>query len=398
MTARDDAPAYIIAARRTPAAPRGGALAHLQADELAAPVLQRLLLDAGLSPASVDHVILGNALYAGGNPARLAALRAGLPAGVPAVTIDTQCCSGLDAITLGVRMIEAGAADCILAGGAESFSRSPIRMHRPAARNAEPVPYARPAFAPPPFDDPDLTDAAARLARDRDVPATAQAEFAVASHAKALAAKSRHADRLVECVPGVREDDFTRPLTLKTALRAPVLAGSDGCDLTAATIACEADAAAAVLLVSERSWKRSGRSGLKVAAARSAGGEPSDPALAPIGVARSLFADLGKTAADFDIVELMEAYAVQAMVTIEELGFDTDAVNRHGGALARGHPIGASGAVLMVQLFEQLARTSANAEETGRRQGLALIAAAGGLGSGMAVEAVICDQNRDIAH
>lgn len=389
MSERDVSAAHVIAARRTPVAPRGGAQAHLQADELAAPVLKRLLEDAGLAPASVDHVILGNALYAGGNPARLAALRAGLPVGVPAMTIDTQCCSGLDAITLGARMIEAGAADCILAGGAESFSRSPIRMHRPVSREAEPVPYARPAFAPPPFDDPDLTEAAARLAKDWNIPATAQAEFAVASHARALAAKSRLAGRLVECAPGALADDFTRPLTVKTALRAPKATGSGGCELTAATIACEADGAAAVLLVSERMWQRSGHPGLKVIAARSAGGEPSDPALAPISVARTLLAELGKTAADFEIVELMEAYAVQAMITIEELGIDAGAVNRDGGALARGHPIGASGAILMVQLFEQLVWTSGNAGETGEMHALALIAAAGGLGSGMAVKRVV---------
>ncbi|MEL7528190.1 MAG: thiolase family protein [Pseudomonadota bacterium] len=380
--------ASIIAARRTPVAPRGGALAQLQADELAAPVLKRLLKDAGLPPARVDHVILGNALYAGGNPARLAALRAGVPVEVPAMTIDTQCCSGLDAITLGVRMIESGAADCILAGGTESFSRSPIRMRRPAERGGEPLPYDRPAFAPPPFSDPDLTEAAARLAGGRKISATAQAEFAIDSHARALRENEQWLANLVPCSKGARQDDFTRQLTLKTALRAPVLAGTEGCELTAATIACEADAAAAVLLVSDKLRTRSVSPGLKVIAARSGGCDPADPALAPIGVARSLLADLGKPATGFDAIELMEAYAVQAMVTIADLGFPADAVNRHGGALARGHPIGASGAILMVQLFEQLARTSGNAGETGPRQGLALIAAAGGLGSGMAVEAL----------
>lgn len=389
MTATGGSPAYIIAARRTAVAPRGGALAHLQADELAAPVLERLLEDAGLAPASVDTVILGNALYAGGNPARLAALRAGLPVEVPAMTIDTQCCSGLDAIALGVRMIEAGAAGCVLAGGTESFSRSPIRLHRPAERGAEPVPFDRPVFAPPPFADPDLTEAAARLAGDRKITAAAQAEFAIASHARAVTAKERRSSNRVACSPGAREDGFTRRLALKTALRAPVLAGSGGCELTAATIACEADAAAAVLLVSDDMRRRSALPGLKVNAAQGGGCDPADPALAPIGVARSLMAALGKTSADFETIELMEAYAVQAMVTIEELGFAADAVNRHGGALARGHPIGASGAILMVQLFEQLLRTSGNTEKTGNGHGLALIAAAGGLGSAMAVEAVV---------
>lgn len=388
MTTSGGSSASIIAARRTPVAPRGGALAQVQADELAAPVLEQLLKDGDLAPGSVDHVILGNALYAGGNPARLAALRAGLPVEVPAMTIDTQCCSGLDAIALGVRLIESGAADCILAGGTESFSRSPIRMRRPVGRGGEPLPYNRPAFAPPPFSDPDLTEAAARLAGDRKISATVQAEFAVASHARALREKERWLANLVPCSKGSLQDDFTRHLTLKTASRAPVLAGTDGCELTAATIACEADAAAAVLLVSDKLRKRSASPGLKVIAARSGGCDPADPALAPIGVARSLLADLGKSAAGFDAIELMEAYAVQAMVTIADLGFPADAVNRYGGALARGHPIGASGAILMVQLFEQLARTSGNAGETGPRQGLALIAAAGGLGSGMAVEAV----------
>lgn len=388
MTAIRGSAAYIIAARRTPVAPRGGALAHLQADELAAPVLERLLKDGGLAPASVDHVILGNALYAGGNPARLAALRAGLPVGVPAMTIDTQCCSGLDAIALGVRLIEAGAADCVLAGGTESFSRAPVRMHRPAAPDTDPLPYARPAFAPPPFADPDLTEAAARLAHDRKIPATAQADFAIASHAKAVRARERRISNLVACSPEARDDDFTRRLSMKTALRAPVLAGSGGSELTAATIACEADAAAAVLLVSDKVRKRAAVPGLKVIAAQSGGCDPAGPALAPVGVARSLFADLGQTAADFDAIELMEAYAVQALVTIAELGLDTGDVNRDGGALARGHPIGASASILMVQLYEQLVRTSGNAGETGKGRGLALIAAAGGLGSGMAVEAV----------
>lgn len=386
MTASNRPAVYIVAARRTPVAPRGGALSRLQADELAAPVLARLIGDAGLSPSSIDHVILGNALYAGGNPARLAALSAGLPVHVPAMTIDTQCCSGLDAITLGVRMIEAGAADCVLAGGTESYSRSPIRMDRPRARATEPVPYSRPPFAPPPFADPDLTEAAARLARDKGISSHAQADYAVASHEKALREKERRRTYLVECSPGAGDDDFTRRLTRKTALRAPVLAGSGGYGLTAATIACEADGAAAVLLVSERIWKRGAHAGLRVVAAHSAGGEPADPALAPVGVARSLFAELGQTAAEFGAVELMEAYAAQAMVTIDELGLQTDRVNRHGGALARGHPIGASGAILMVQLYEQLIWTSGNAGETGMNRGLALIAAAGGLGSGVVVE------------
>ncbi|MEP0406120.1 MAG: beta-ketoacyl synthase N-terminal-like domain-containing protein, partial [Roseibium sp.] len=156
----------ILAARRTAVAPRGGAFRALQADELAAPVIEALLLDSGVERASVDHVIFGNALYGGGNPARLAALRAGLPDCVPALTLDTQCCSGLDAILMASHLVRSGAARCVIAGGMESYSRAPIRMHRPATSKEEPVAYDRPSFAPFPERDPDLTVAAADLAAE----------------------------------------------------------------------------------------------------------------------------------------------------------------------------------------------------------------------------------------
>ncbi|MFC6654551.1 thiolase family protein [Roseibium salinum] len=347
--------AVIVAARRTAIAPRGGALASFQADELAAPVLARLIEDAGLAADMVDQVILGNALYGGGNPARLAALRAGIPASVPALTVDTQCCSGLDAIILGARMIEAGAAACVLAGGTESFSRSPIRMHRPRTGEDQPVAYSRPAFAPPPFADPDLAEAAAGLADRLGIPRQAQAEFAVQSHAKAAAAAQGLGERLVPVgTSGPDRDSFTRALCFKAAMRAPVLAGTPETGLSAATIACEADGAAAVLLMSEEAARGIGRRCLRISGALSCGGDPADPALVPVALAGRLFGDLGIAADDLAAVELMEAYAVQAMVTADRLGLDPLGLNPLGGALARGHPIGASGAVLAVQLVERL--------------------------------------------
>lgn len=381
--------AYMVAARRTPVAPRGGALARFQADELAAPVLKRVLEDAGLSSGSVDHVVLGNALYAGGNPARMAALRADLPPGIPAMTIDTQCCSGLDAIIMATRLIEAGAAECVLAGGTESFSRAPIRMKRPLDNSADPVPYDRPPFAPPPYDDPDLAEAAARLAGDRAIKRKDQAEFAIASHARARDAADLQKPTLVSPVESISGDAFTRRLTFKTALRAPVITGDHDFGLTAATIACEADGAAAVVLVSERIWKESGRPGLRILAGKGEGGDPSDPALVPIRVATTMFEHLNINAREFYSVELMEAYAVQAIVTARDLGLAADQLNRWGGALARGHPIGASGAILAVQLFSQIVRTQGNAGDAGKNRGLALIAAAGGLGSGLVVERAV---------
>jgi len=377
----------VVAARRTPVAPRGGVLAPLQADELAAPVLARLLRDAALDPARVDHVILGNALYGGGNPARLAALRAGVPETVPALTLDTQCCSGLDAILLAAQMIGAGAAECILAGGTESFSRAPVRMHRPTDGISEPVAYLRPPFAPPPFDDPDLAEAAANLAAEEKISRESQAAFAVNSHAKALAAADELAGTLIvdwrDCP---RRDAFTRSLGLRTALRAPVFVGGPDTGLSAATVACEADGAAAVLVVSRAFAAAHGLSGPTFLDGLSSGGDPGNPALVPVAVAREILTRNGLTVDDLTSVELMEAYAVQAMVTAGVLEIRPERLNRLGGALARGHPIGASGAVLAVQLFEQLVRGRApgNAAQS---IGMALIAAAGGLGCGLLLSA-----------
>ncbi|WP_428669867.1 thiolase family protein [Roseibium sp.] len=380
--------AVIVAARRTAVTPRGGALSHLQADELAAPVLTRLIRDAGLTPGNVDHVLLGNALYGGGNPARLAALRAGLPQSVPALTIDTQCCSGLDAILMGARMIETGAADCVLAGGTESFSRSPIRMRRPRTTDEDPVAYDRPPFAPPPFTDPDLAEAAAGLAQRMGISRKRQSDFAVRSHHRALAAEKATQDNLVFVDGGPGRDSFTRALSEKVAERAPVLAGVEETGVTAATIACEADGAAAVLLLAEDHPAAQAAPVLRILDDVSLGGDPADPALVPIAVAKALFSKGGIASRDLAVVELMEAYAVQAMVTAERLDLDLGSLNPLGGALARGHPIGASGAILAVQLFERLIRQESPTEGA-RSMGMALIAAAGGLGSGVLVEASV---------
>lgn len=378
--------AVIVAARRTAVCPRGGALSAWQADELAAPVLEALLQDAELQADQVDHVILGNALYAGGNPARMAALRAGIPQAVPAVTLDTQCCSGMDAILFGARLIEAGAANYVIAGGAESFSRAPIRMHRSLSADGEHKPYDRPAFAPLPFSDPDLAASAAELAEERQISRAEQVEFAVHSHQKAIASQSTVSPRLVSVSrQTVPQDTFTRRITSETAMRAPVLQGTQETGLSAATIACEADAAAAVVLVSEAILETSYRTGLLVYKARSIGGNPACPALAPIALGRDLLDGYGISEREIFCVELMEAYAVQAMVTAQELGLTSSTLNPLGGALARGHPIGASGTILAVNLFEKMLQQK-NAPQDKHAHGLALIAAAGGLASGLVVE------------
>lgn len=372
----------ILAARRSPVAPRGGALARLDLAELGVPVLQAVIADARTRLAAIDEVILGNALGAGGNPARLVALAAGLPDAVSALTLDRQCCSGLDAVVMAARSIAAGDATVVVAGGIESFSRAPIRMHRPLEKGGDAVAYDRPAFVADPARDPDPLQAAARLAVEQGYSRVVQEQFARASHARALAAQAdgRLAHELVP-FPRLDRDAFTRDLRPEVMQRAAVLAGDADHGLTSATVAVEADAAAMLVLAYEAQARAQGWPILcRFRGAALAGGDPVDPALVPRQAMARVLQRLDWTAASLGRVELMEAFAVQALACLSGFGFDGAAVNAGGGALSRGHPIGASGAILAVRLVQEL-----RALPTGSR-GLAAIAAVGGLATAMALE------------
>ncbi|MCU0903453.1 MAG: thiolase family protein [Tabrizicola sp.] len=353
--------ARLIAARRTAVVPRGGAFARLSLEDLAAPVLRACLADAGIDPALVDEVILSNALGAGGNPARRVALAAGLPDTVAGLSTDRQCAGGLDAILLAKALVDSGAAEIVLAGGVESYSRRPLRLATDPD-GGPPVPYDQAPFTPWPDRDPDMVHAADALARRLNIRRDRQEAWAAHSHAKALAA-----DLSAEIVrlDDVTRDAFARHLTPRLFARAPVLAGS----ITAATAAVAADAAAVCLVVSDRLAQ--GR-GLALLAGATLGGNAQEPGLAPVAAIRRIWAGEPLMQA-----EIMEAYAVQALAVIDAAGLDPACVNPGGGGLARGHPIGASGAILAVRLFHGLRR--------GR--GLAAIAAAGGIGTALLVEA-----------
>lgn len=358
--------AAILAARRTAVVPRGGAFREIAPHALAAALVGPVLADARVSAAEVDEVILGNALSGGGNVARVAALAAGLPQVVPAATLDTQCCSGLDAIRLGAARIAAGEARYVLAGGVESFSRAPLRAHRPRERGEAPRFYRQPAFTPWPEREPDLAAAATDLARADGIGRAAQEAFAAESHRRAIAATATG-----EIVPldGVAADPFARVLSPSLLARLPALAGDGAHAVTAATTAVEADAAALLLL------GPAGEGAVRIVGATATGGDPLMPALAPVEAVEALCRRHGIDPGAVDHVELMEAYAAQAMAAIRRLGLDPERVNAQGGALARGHPIGASGAVLAVRAFHRLAPAGGTA--------LIAIAGAGGIASAM---------------
>jgi acetyl-CoA C-acetyltransferase len=369
--------AFVVAARRTAVAPRDGALCAVEVAALAAAPIRAVLADAGLAPGEVDDVILGNALYGGGNPARVAALLAGLPEETAALTLDTQCCAGLDAVMLAAARVTAGDAQAIIAGGVESFSRAPIRMRRPLDKDEAPRAYARPPFTPWPERDPDMIAAAASLARALGITRAAQEAFAVESHRKAL----RHGAAAGEiiAVAGLERDAFARALTERLCARLPALAGDPQHAVTAATVAVEADAAAVVLVVAEAVAARltpAGRS-VRILGGARRGGDPMMPGLAPVAAARAVLTRYNIDVGAVTVAEIMEAFAVQAIACVDGIRLDPARVNRGGGALARGHPIGASGAVLAARLWHELQREGDGAT------GLAAIAAAGGLGSAL---------------
>ncbi|ANW00173.1 thiolase family protein [Bradyrhizobium icense] len=371
---------FIAAARRTTVGPRGGVFAKVEGAELAEACIRVVLGDVGLSPSNLDEVILGNTLYGGGNPARVAALKAGIPAAVPASTIDTQCCAGLDAILLATARIKAGEADAIVAGGVESFSRAPIRSRRPLLPHEDAQPYDRPPFTPWPERDPDMIPAAAMLAAELNITRRDQEVFAIESHRKALA----HGASMAEFVPvcGQTGDPFARRLTAGLCGRLPVLAGSPTHGVTAATVAVEADAAAVVLLASARALAsiRHPARLIRIAGGERTGGDPERPGLAPIEAARAVLDRAGLSASSVSVAEIMEAFAVQAVACIRALDLDPMCVNPGGGALARGHPIGASGAITAVRVWHEMQTMDKGAV------GLAAIAAAGGLGSAVLLQ------------
>jgi acetyl-CoA C-acetyltransferase len=368
----------ILSALRAPVAPRGGALSRLELHELGAPVLRVAIRRAGLHPDQVQEVVAGNALGAGGNPARLVALAAGLPETVGGLTLDRQCCGGLDALVVGAALIRAGVVEVVAAGGVESYSRRPLRM-RTDPDGGPPLAYDRPPFTPwaemDPELDPEMDAAAEALARHLHVTREDQDAWAIASHASA-----RAADHEGEIVPlaGLGSDSFTRVLTPRLAARAPRLTGAAG-TVTAANAAVAADGAAFCILASDRVAAALPDRGLALVDGLTLGDRPDLPGLVPVAAIARVLDRAGLAAHDLTAAEIMEAYAVQAIACVRGAGLDPAIVNAGGGALARGHPVGASGAVNAVRLCSRLRQTGGI--------GIAAIAAAGGLGTAVLISA-----------
>jgi acetyl-CoA C-acetyltransferase len=380
----------IVAARRTPVGTAGGALRAVDVVALAACVVRALVTDLrapGIDVHAVDDVVLGNCMGPGGNPARVAALAAGLGVDVPGLSVDRQCGSGLDAIGVAARMVlTAGPeAGVVLAGGAESASTAPQRLER--GSDGVWLPYDRARFAPDDIGDPGMGEAAEALAGHSDVSRERQDAYAARSHARARAAAQagRFADEIVP-VAGLEHDERPRSLTTATLSRfRPVFA--DGGTVTAGNSCGISDGAGAVALVPEAVRARLGVRGLAVRAHVVCGVDPNLPGLGPVPAVRAVLDAAGLTLDDVGTVEITEAFASQVLACTDALGLDVlgadaDRLCPDGGAIAFGHPWGASGALLMVRLFATMVR------QDGPRFGLATCAVGGGQGVATLVERV----------
>ena len=365
-------PVPLLAGCRTPVAPRHGALRHHTPNTLAAPLVQHLLQTVGLPPEAVDTLILGNALGAGGNPARMTALAAGLPQRCATFSVDTQCCSGLDAINLAAARILSGQSDVVIAGGAEAWTRSPIRQHRPMDATQAAIPYERPAFTPWPARDPDPLQAAADYAARHGFTRHQQDAYARDSHARAvraMAARPACTPSAILPLEGLLHDAYPRLLTERQASRMPMVAraptdthsptASDpDYALSRLAISPQADGAALVLMASAEFCARHG---ITPAAhwlgGLSLGADPDNPLTSALAATEALMQRQQLDLHVLHAVELHDAFAVQGLAFQQALhgkGLDPARVNAWGGGLARGHPIGASGAIALVELLARL--------------------------------------------
>ncbi|MDO5752229.1 thiolase family protein [Arthrobacter sp.] len=374
--------AVVLAAKRLPNAKAGGPYGKFRAHELAAAVIANLVAENNLPTAEINDVILGNATGGGGNVARLAALTAGLPHGVPGLTVDRQCGSGLEAIVLACRLVQAGAGDLYLAGGVESISTAPARANRTADGGLEF--FQRAQFAPTEIGDPDAGQAAENVAVHYGITRARQDDYALASHAKAVSAalQGRFADELVPFAGLSADQGPRRQLTPALMARFPAVFVPGG-TVTAGNSCPNSDGAAAVVVTSlarARSMAANGGTTAMGLISRDSATVGNEPTLLGVGAAhstRQLMAHTGFSTQDLNgaLVEFNEAFAAQVLAVADLLGVDPALFNHDGGALALGHPYGASGAVLVTRLLARARRGAVPGTDA-----LAMISMAGGMG------------------
>ncbi len=387
--------AVIVAAGRTAIGAFNGAFAGVPASALGAEVIRALLARSGIAPAQVDEVILGQVLTAGvgQNPARQAAIRAGIPDTVPSMTINKVCGSGLKAVHLAAQAIRCGDAEVVVAGGQENMtlaphvlqgSRTGNKMGDWALKDSMIVDGLWDAF-----NDIHMGTTAENIVRKVTISREEQDQFAAQSQQRAEAAQKagRFRDEIIPVTIPQRKgdpvvvdsDEFPRHGTTAEGLSKLKPAFDKAGTVTAGNASGINDGAAAVVVTSERRAKELGLAPLGcIAAYASAGVDPAIMGTGPIPATQRCLEKAGWTVDQLDLVEANEAFAAQAISVNRALGWSPDKINVNGGAIALGHPIGASGARVLVTLLHEMARR-------GARKGLATLCIGGGQGVALAV-------------
>lgn len=385
--------AVIVSAVRTPVGRCRGALAAVGAPELGALVIAEAVRRAGLQGEEVEEVIFGNlGNNDSANLARVVTLQAGLPFTVPAITIDRQCSSGLNAIAIGALMIEAGEADILVAGGTESDSNRPHLMEKVrVAYQVAPPQWLVRRTAPGALNV-SMGTTAENLGRKYHITREECDAFALESHRKAAAAQAAgrfDAQMIPVTVPGKRgkttvvdRDECVRPeSTMETLGRLPTAFEPDGV-CTAGNSSPMSDGAGAVVLMDRETAEKKGLEPLAVFRGFAVTGcDPSIMGIGPVEAIRKVLRKTGLTLEEMDLIELNEAFATQSIACIRELGLDMDKVNVNGGALALGHPLAGTGAILTAKLLYELKRRRA-------RYGLVAFCMAGGQGGAAVFERI----------
>ena len=386
----------IVAATRTAIGRFQGGLADVPATKLGEAVVRRLLADTGVEPGAVSEVILGQVLTAGAgqNTARQTSIFAGLPDEVPAMTINKVCGSGLKAVHLGSQAIRCGEADVIIAGGQESMSLAPYVL--PKARTGLRMGHASLVDSMiqdglwDAFNDFHMGITAENLAQKYSLSREAQDAFAAASHRKAAAAinEGRFKNEITPVeVPQrkgdpkiVDTDEQPRGDTTAESLGGLRAAFKKDGTVTAGNASGLNDGAAALVLMSADEAAKRGATVLgRIAGFATCGVDPSIMGIGPAPASRKALAKAGWSVGDLDLIEANEAFAAQALSVSQELGFDPDKVNVNGGAIAIGHPIGASGARILTTLLYEMQKRDA-------KKGLATLCIGGGMGIAMCLE------------
>ena len=367
--------AYILAAFRSPVVPRNGAMKDVDIYSMGATVADACIVKSGINREDIEELILGNVLGPGGNPARSISLKLKLNKKVGGLTIDRQCASGLDSLILANALITSGHKKVTLAGGVESYSQRPKMFLQKNGEYSD-TPVDQAPFTPWPDQDPDMATAADNLATKLDITRTEQDNWAVRSHRLARQNAKKLNPELAP-IPSIDSsmDHYTRELTLNICERAKSICGS----ITNANTSVAADGAAFFIVAAKEFVQDRKLNGIRIGSSITIGDDPLLPGLATIPAINKVLKMEGIQIGQISSIELMEAFAAQALGCIRTLNLDPNKVNLKGGSLARGHPIGASGAILVVRLFHDLMAAGG--------YGLATIPSAGGIGSAVILEA-----------